>query len=650
MKKEDDGYNYICELGCKSISWKLSEIRWLKFEKFIQSVDVTTPISLVWFKEASEETKMMKYVFDKTSDDMLELRFSAEAAGEVDVYLEHDCKWEVDGGYEPDEDEIRAEEGSEYGNDNSDEDDKPPKEDDEPEESEDETPAGDGENEKGKFGDDLDEIQEQETVNQNGSEGLNANQIEVDDGDEVVIDAGDGRDDDRFQSVFEEGSRINAELDNATRKLAEEQATERREEEVETDPEFGLEDSKYPDTPLESEEEWEEWKNPRREKRKDKFHGDLNKEPYIWLFQTFNSGLEFKDQLLRYSLHTQYDVKMAKSEANRIAAVCCKDKCPWKIFCSVELPINKWMVKLCHYKHNHGKSSRVSMLKQGVIAGLFREEIRRNVNLSAANIKDIIKERYDIVVNISKCYKGRRIALDSVLEAQAIQFAKLWNYEAELKRSHKDIKTEIVTVENNGRQQFQAFYICFDELRRTWLKCCRPVIGLDGCFLKWDLEGDLLAAVGRDADNKMYPIAWAVVTGENKDTWGWFINKLKTDLNLGVGENLTIISDKQKSLVIAMGSELPQAEHRMCARHIYGNWKKTFSRSEYKNLFWGVAYSYHQGEYEEKMKLVYVYDPVAYEALLNYEPEKWCRAFFNPESHCADVHNNLSEAFNRTIR
>lgn len=88
----------------------------------------------------------------------------------------------------------------------------------------------------------------------------------------------------------------------------------------------------------------------------------------------------------------------------------------------------------------------------------------------------------------------------------------------------------------------------------------------------------------------------------------------------------------------------------MCARHIYGNWKKSFNRSEYKNLFWGVAYSYHEGEYEEKMKLVHAYDPAAYEALLATDPRKWCRAFFNPESHCAVVHNNLSEAFNRTIK
>lgn len=48
------------------------------------------------------------------------------------------------------------------------------------------------------------------------------------------------------------------------------------------------------------------------------------------------------------------------------------------------------------------------------------------------------------------------------------------------------------------------------------------------------------------------------------------------------------------------------------------------------------------------MQKVQSYDPAAYQALLATEPHKWCRAFFNVESH--DVHNNLSESFNRTIK
>lgn len=80
-------------------------------------------------------------------------------------------------------------------------------------------------------------------------------------------------------------------------------------------------------------------------------------------------------------------------------------------------------------------------------------------------------------------------------------------------------------------------------------------------------------------------------------------------------------------LVIAIENELQNSEHRMCARYIYANWKKRgFSRYEYKNLFWGVAYSFTEGEYEEKMKLVKAFDPAAYSALLDTEPERWSRS------------------------
>ncbi|KAK8604204.1 hypothetical protein V6N13_099153 [Hibiscus sabdariffa] len=40
---------------------------------------------------------------------------------------------------------------------------------------------------------------------------------------------------------------------------------------------------------------------------------------------------------------------------------------------------------------------------------------------------------------------------------------------------------------------------------------CRPIIGLDGCHLKGYYQGHLLAVVGIDADDSIYPIAFAVV-------------------------------------------------------------------------------------------------------------------------------------------
>ena len=65
---------------------------------------------------------------------------------------------------------------------------------------------------------------------------------------------------------------------------------------------------------------------------------------------------------------------------------------------------------------------------------------------------------------------------------------------------------------------FQRFYICFDSLRKRFLVRCRPFISLDGCFLKGRFGGQLLAGVGRDGNNQMYSIAWAVVESEQTDS------------------------------------------------------------------------------------------------------------------------------------
>ena len=89
-------------------------------------------------------------------------------------------------------------------------------------------------------------------------------------------------------------------------------------------------------------------------------------------------------------------------------------------------------------------------------------------------------------------------------------------------------------------------FVCFDCLKKGWLAGCRPIIALDGTFLKGECKGELLSAIGRDADDGMYPIAWAVVDRENTNNWKWFVQWLVKELNLEDGKSLTIISDMQK--------------------------------------------------------------------------------------------------------
>ena len=55
-----------------------------------------------------------------------------------------------------------------------------------------------------------------------------------------------------------------------------------------------------------------------------------------------------------------------------------------------------------------------------------------------------------------------------------------------------------------------------------------------------------MTAGGRDADNHVYPIAWAVIDVENKDNWTCFIELLVADLDLDCSRGLVVISDQHK--------------------------------------------------------------------------------------------------------
>lgn len=85
-------------------------------------------------------------------------------------------------------------------------------------------------------------------------------------------------------------------------------------------------------------------------------------------------------------------------------------------------------------------------------------------------------------------------------------------------------------------------YICLTAAREGFLGGCKRIIGVDGYFLK----GQLLVVVGRDRNNQIFPIAWAIVQKETIESWTWFFEQLQADLGIGDGLGWSLISDMKK--------------------------------------------------------------------------------------------------------
>ena len=75
---------------------------------------------------------------------------------------------------------------------------------------------------------------------------------------------------------------------------------------------------------------------------------------------------------------------------------------------------------------------------------------------------------------------------------------------------------------------------------------CRSIIGLDGCHLKGRFGGQILATTARDTNDNIFPVAFAVVEQENKDSWVWFLQQFSDDIKNLEQLNLVFISDRQK--------------------------------------------------------------------------------------------------------
>lgn len=122
------------------------------------------------------------------------------------------------------------------------------------------------------------------------------------------------------------------------------------------------------------------------------------------------------------------------------------------------------------------------------------------------------------------------------------QMAGLYNYRLELLRSHPGSTVKFKC----DAGVFQAMYVCLAPLKEGFLAGCRNVISVDGCFLKGLYGGQLLTAVGVDANDSMYPIAWATVSRETKETWKWFLELLAEDLQMTNSYHWAFMSDRQK--------------------------------------------------------------------------------------------------------
>lgn len=343
------------------------------------------------------------------------------------------------------------------------------------------------------------------------------------------------------------------------------------------------------------------------------------------------------------------EIKFLKSDRRQIRAKC-KDGCPWDIYCAYVPNDFIYRVKTFKDVHSCVRSFNVKWVSTKWIVSHYSERIRKNPTWPIPSLVATIESEKTVNVHPQKAYRARRISVEMLEGSSAQQFSLLNSYAAEILKTNVGTTVKLkVKPGSESEVKFKRFYICWGALKKGFMGGCRPVIGLDGCHLKGPHGGILLTAVGIDANNCIYPLAYAVVEKEKKKTWLWFLELLGEDLKIENSFRFTFMSDKQKGLIDSVSTLFPNASHRFCVRHMYNNFKGEFKGLVMKEILWKAARATTVPHFIKAMEEMKAVDPRACNWLCERPPVHWSRSHFDTFPKCDILLNNLCESYNSAI-
>ncbi|XP_020263286.1 uncharacterized protein LOC109839266 [Asparagus officinalis] len=330
------------------------------------------------------------------------------------------------------------------------------------------------------------------------------------------------------------------------------------------------------------------------------------------------------------------------------------------------------MAKKFDYDFVKNEPKRQSRASRRFVAEQLRPVLKVRPEIRPKDVQKEFLTRYGLRLEYSKIWWGKERAQEAMYGDSYECYDQLRWYEQKVKETNPG--SYICIDQNEGR--FKRLFICYAACIVGFLNGCRPLLFLDGTFLKDRYKGLLLSAVAYDGDQGIFPLAYCICDQENVDNWRWFLQCLWSILYerpdpYNPPHQLVIISDADKGIQEAVREYFTEAIHSRCVLHLVENFRSKLKDLGMKakdthvlgNLLQSACYKYTVAEWNDYMKDIYEMSPAAYEIVNNYSPEHWANAFFPGIRYCPQsflvnipfcryghVTSNIAESFNSWIR
>ncbi|KAL0350430.1 UNVERIFIED_CONTAM: hypothetical protein Sradi_4192200 [Sesamum radiatum] len=224
----------------------------------------------------------------------------------------------------------------------------------------------------------------------------------------------------------------------------------------------------------------------------------------------FENAAQFRVVLRDWCIRNGVDLEFIKNEAARVTAKCKVQGCEWRIHASPMLGGPTFQIKTIKGEHTCARTYDNRLANASYIAKRIEKAIRDHPTIPVQQLKNRILSKCNVDVSRFKVMRAKKEALERIRGMMQNNMNFCGTCET-VRSCNPGSKLLLRKVENSDPPVFDRMYFSLWALKKGFLEGCRPIIGLDGCFLKTVYGGQLLVAVGRDGNDNMFPIAMAVV-------------------------------------------------------------------------------------------------------------------------------------------
>ncbi|KAJ4955572.1 hypothetical protein NE237_012355 [Protea cynaroides] len=348
-------------------------------------------------------------------------------------------------------------------------------------------------------------------------------------------------------------------------------------------------------------------------------------------------GQEFPDvetcrrTLKEIAIALHFDLRIVKSDRSRFIAKCSKEGCPWRVHVAKCPGVSTFTIRTLHGEHTcegvrnlHHQQASVGWVARSVEARL-----RDNPQYKPKEILQDIREQHGVAVSYMQAWRGKERSMAAVHGTFEEGYRLLPAYCEQIRKTNPG---SIASVFATGQENcFQRLFVSYRASIYGFINACRPLLELDRAYLKGKYLGTLLCAVSVDADDALFPLAFAIVDMESDENWMWFLSELRKLLGVNT-ENmprLTILSDRSKGIAEAVETHFPSAFHGFCLRYVSENFRDEFKNTKLVNIFWNAVYALTAVEFEAKIAEMVEISQDVLQWLQRFPPRLWAVAYFD---------------------